>query len=149
MLVNVGARPTSLQVTVTLWVVMVLHDGELGDTVTEIFTGPAVAGQVNVGFSMFGSSNVPAVAVQDAQEQGPGVQVHAGVESVVGGGLEVAHGEGLRFGVVRRGGGWAPPPSSHARAFMSIQPLQQTGPAVRSFEVQRPPRSVRIVSRSR
>ena len=70
-----------------------------------------------------------AVAVEDAQEQGPGVQIDAGVESGVGGGLEAAHGEGLRFGVVRRGGGWVPPPSSQARAFMSIQPLQRTGQA--------------------
>src|SRR5262249_355867 len=64
MLVNVAAIPTSLQVTVTLWVVTVLHPGALGSTVAEIVTGPGVAGQVNVGFSMFGSSNVPAVAVQ-------------------------------------------------------------------------------------
>src|SRR5262249_12392041 len=52
------------------------------------------------------------------EEQGPGVQIDAGVESGVGGGLIVAHG-GLR-----KGGGWRRwglPPSSHVRAFMSIQ----------------------------
>src|SRR5215468_9010217 len=52
MLVNVGVRPLSVQVTVTFWVVMVLHDGALGNAVTEIVTGPAVAGQVNVGVSL-------------------------------------------------------------------------------------------------
>jgi hypothetical protein len=40
------------------------------------------------------------VAVEDDEEQGPGVQVHAGVESDVGGRLEAAH-EGLRLGVMR------------------------------------------------
>src|SRR5262245_9908874 len=30
---------------------------------------------------------------------------------------------------------WVPPPSSHTRAFMSIQPLQPTAAAVRSFGV--------------
>src|SRR5262249_46161485 len=39
-----------------------------------------------------------AVAVQDAEEQGPGVQVDAAVESRVAGWLEAAHGEGLRWG---------------------------------------------------
>src|SRR5262249_54158435 len=38
-----------------------------------------------------------ALVVEDAEEQAPGVQVDAGVESGVGGGLEVAH-EGLRLG---------------------------------------------------
>lgn len=42
------------------------------------------------------------VAVEDAQEEGPGVQVNTGVESGVGGGLKGAHGEGLRVGVIRR-----------------------------------------------
>jgi hypothetical protein len=60
-----------------------------------------------------------AVAVQDAEEEGPGVQVDAGVESGVRRGLEAAQ-EGLRFGGAT-GGGWVPPPSSQARAFMSIQ----------------------------
>src|SRR4051812_45563458 len=36
--------------------------------------------------------------------------------------------EGLRFGGAT-GGGWVPSPSSHIRAFMSIQPLQPTGAA--------------------
>jgi hypothetical protein len=38
------------------------------------------------------------VAVEDAEEQGPGVEIDAGVESGVGGGQEAAHGEGLRLG---------------------------------------------------
>jgi hypothetical protein len=36
-----------------------------------------------------------AVAVEDGEEQGPGVQIDAGVESGIGGGLEAAQGEGL------------------------------------------------------
>jgi hypothetical protein len=38
-----------------------------------------------------------AVAVEDAEEQGPGMEIDAGVESGVGGGLEAAQ-EGLRLG---------------------------------------------------
>jgi hypothetical protein len=52
-----------------------------------------------------------AVAVEDAEEQRPGVQVPAGLASGVGRGGEVAP-EGLRLG--REGGGWVPPPSSQA-----------------------------------
>jgi hypothetical protein len=37
-----------------------------------------------------------AVAVEDDEVQGPGVQIDAGIESGVGGGLEGTHGEGLR-----------------------------------------------------
>jgi hypothetical protein len=42
-----------------------------------------------------------AVAVEDGEEEGSGVQVHAGIESGVGGGKEAAH-EGLRVRVMRR-----------------------------------------------
>jgi hypothetical protein len=69
-----------------------------------------------------------AVAVEDAEEQGPGVEIDAGVESGRGRGLEAAH-EGLRFGVAK-GGGWVPPPSSQMRTFMSIQALRLTGAAL-------------------
>ena len=70
-----------------------------------------------------------AVAVKDDEEEGPGVQDHTSVESDVGGRLEAAHGEGLRVRVMRREATNAPP-SSQARAFMSIQPLQRTGTAI-------------------
>src|SRR5262249_56500945 len=73
-----------------------------------------------------------AVLVEDAEEQGPGVEIDAGIESGAGGGLEVAH-EGLRLGGMRGGGGWGPPPSSQARAFMSIQRLKLTGAAILVF----------------
>jgi hypothetical protein len=42
-----------------------------------------------------------AVVVEDAQEQGSGVQIDASVESGAGGGLVAAQGEGLRDRVVR------------------------------------------------
>ena len=71
-----------------------------------------------------------AVAVEDDEEEGPGVQVDAGVESDVGGRLEGAHGR-PPVGGGAKGGDGSPPPSSQARAFMSIQPLQPTGAAVR------------------
>jgi hypothetical protein len=41
------------------------------------------------------------VAVEDAEEQGPGVEIDAGVGSGLGRGLEATQ-EGLRIGVVRR-----------------------------------------------
>ena len=41
------------------------------------------------------------VAVEDDEEQGPGVEIDAGVESDLGGRLEEAHGEGLRLRVMR------------------------------------------------
>ena len=71
--------------------------------------GDGVEEGVGVGGQVLGEDD-PAVMVEDDDEDGPGVQVDAGVESGAGGGLEAAHGEGLRFGVVRRGGGWVPPP---------------------------------------
>ncbi len=43
-----------------------------------------------------------AFAVEDAEEEGPGVEIDAGIESGVGGRLEVTHGEGLRVRVRRR-----------------------------------------------
>ena len=70
------------------------------------------------------------VAVEDDEEEGPGVQVHAGVESDVGGRLEAAH-ERPPVGGGAKGGDKTPPPSSQARAFMSIHPLQPTGAACR------------------
>jgi len=72
------------------------------------------------------------VAVEDDEEQGSGVEIDASVESDIGGRLEAAH-EGLRFGGGAKGGDGTPPPSSQARAFMSIQPLQQTGHANDGF----------------
>ena len=75
-----------------------------------------------------------AVAVEDEEEEGPGVQIDAGVESGIGGRLEEAHGR-PPVGGDARGGGWVPPPSSQARAFMSIQALQPTGAAFRRFVV--------------
>jgi len=51
----------------------------------------------------------------------------------------------------RGGGGWVPPPSSHARAFMSIQPLQQTGAAdgLSGYNVAQRPRQLSLVVRVR
>src|SRR5262249_57214678 len=65
-------------------------------------------------------------AVEDDEEEGPGVQIDAGVESGGGGRRKGAHGEGLRLAC--KGGGWVLPPSSPVRAFMSIQSLHLTGP---------------------
>src|SRR5262249_36091306 len=67
--------------------------------------------------------------VEDDAEEGPGVPIDAGIESGGGGRLKGRHGEGLR-GEKGGGGGWVPTPSSHTRAFMSIQALQQTGAAI-------------------
>src|SRR5215468_12038286 len=93
MLVNVGVRPLSVQVTVTFWVVMVLHDGALGNAVTEIVTGPAVAGQVNVGVSLSGSSNVPAVAVHPYETGSVPAEPFA--DSEIGALTEVSSGDAL------------------------------------------------------
>jgi hypothetical protein len=68
-----------------------------------------------------------AVVVEDAQEEGPGVQVHTGVESGVRGVWKKrrkASGSGVCQG--RRRGA---PQAWHVRAFLSIQALHPTGPA--------------------
>src|SRR5262249_55945654 len=81
---------------------------------------------VGVGGQVFGEADL-AVVVEDDEEEGPGVEIDAGIESGVGGRLEGTHekASGLTCG----GGGWVPSPSSHMRAFMSIQSLRQTGHA--------------------
>jgi hypothetical protein len=72
----------------------------------------------------------PAVAVEDDEEQGPGVQIDAGIESGFGGWREGTHGEDLLWllgaGTCRA--------HDRRKAFMSIQALQQTGPAAGPFE---------------
>src|SRR5262249_29356509 len=75
---------------------------------------------VGVGGQVFGEADL-AVVVEDDEEEGPGVEIDAGIESGVGGRLEGTHekASGLTCG----GGGWVPSPSSHMRAFMSIQAL--------------------------
>src|SRR5262245_47097834 len=88
---------------------------------------------LGLGGQVAGEARLPLV-VEDDEEEGPGVQVDAGVESGAGGRLEGTHekASGERCG----GGGWGPPPSSHTRAFMSIQTLHLTAAAVRVFRAQ-------------
>jgi hypothetical protein len=66
--------------------------------------------------------------VEDDQEQGPGVEIDAGIESGVGGRLEEAH-EDLGVSVPRSQRLSAVCCKFASRAFMSIHPLQQTGHA--------------------
>src|SRR5262249_32594555 len=53
---------------------------------------------VGLGGQVFGEAGL-SVVVKDDEEEGPGVQVDAGIKSGVGGGLEGTHGEGLRVEV--------------------------------------------------
>jgi hypothetical protein len=67
--------------------------------------------------------------VEDDEEEGSGVEINAGVESGVGGRLEVAH-EDLVVSVRRRKRLSAVSFKSASRAFMSIQRLKLTGAAI-------------------
>jgi hypothetical protein len=92
----------------------------------EAFLAPRPAGV----FVYKNSTNFAAAhPVEDDEEEGPGVEIDAGVESDGGGRLEEAHGRPPIKGYAK-GGGESPPPSSQARAFMSIHWLQQTGRAI-------------------
>src|SRR5262249_25257180 len=53
---------------------------------------------LGLGGQVAGEACLP-VVVEDDEEEGPGVQIDAGVESGAGRGVEGAHGEGLRFGL--------------------------------------------------
>ena len=83
---------------------------------------------VGVGGQVFGEPDL-AVVVEDNDEEGPGVQVDAGVESSAGRRGEGTHGEDLL------GLQGAAKCHTHDRrkAFMSIQALQRTGHANDGF----------------
>jgi hypothetical protein len=73
------------------------------------------------------------VVVEDDDEGGPGVEIDARVQSGVNKRREGTHDEGPQVKVRREAAG-LPSQASHKKAFVSIQPLQQTGPAGRLCE---------------
>src|SRR5262249_26054368 len=79
---------------------------------------------VGVGGQVTGEADL-AVAIEDDEEQGPGVEIDAGIESGAGGRGEGKHGGSLPWGGV----GKLPLPWSQRKAFMSIQELQPNGHA--------------------
>ena len=70
--------------------------------------------------------------VEDDEEEGPGVEINAGIESGVGERLKVAH-EDLVVSVRRSKRLSAVSFKCASRAFMSIQALQRTGRATGGF----------------
>jgi hypothetical protein len=92
----------------------VVADGE--ESVAE--GGDGVEERLGRGGQVLGEDD-RAVGVEDDEEEGPGVQVGAGVESSAGRWSEGAHGEGPRLWERRRA-----VPMIAGKAVMSIQTLQ-------------------------